>query len=1017
MKKFSVWIVILGVWCLGGFSIGAQTSHEGSAPWNKGITLVEPYRSLPVMISRSLTPEAIQQIEEKIRTLSAEEKLGQLVMPIIYPKYSAQEVQRLRRMVEKGKIGGILFQKGDVWDQYLITRSLQEFSSIPLLISLDGEWGLSMRLSPTIRYPKMRSLANVRNLDLLRQYGQDVAEQCKMMGIHINFSPVVDVNNNPKNPVIGIRSFSEDPDRVIACALSYARGLEQNGILSVAKHFPGHGNTHQDSHKELPHISSSRSTLYQTELRPFRKYFSHGFGGVMVGHLSVPALDPTPSTPTSMSRVVVTDLLQKEMGFKGLIFTDALEMQGALRKGGQPISVQALLAGNHILLGGKEPDATLSELVQAYRQGVISLETINERCRIVLAYKYILCGGLETSWQAPRYSTRQALINALNAKPYQERAMQLWREGIETVHTRRIALPLLPKSPERYAFVHVHHDGKPSDPLERAFKKQGFSVVASYHIHPSTPAKEIEKIFKALKSQSDKIILAVYDSRTAYAAATIARKMPRNKVIFAGFMSPYQTEPWKKSIQLAGAALLAYENLPQAHTAMVDKWLNTTTQSEELSPEEKKREEEEDPTIAFIYRPRIETVTSSRWVRIDSVVQDAIRRRVFPGCQIVVRYQNQEILNQAWGRTEYDPTSRAVTPYTLYDVASLTKMCATTPAIMYLWERGKISLEDSVAKYLPEMANSDLGRTTLRQLLLHQSGLPAGLNFMSPLMRSSSFGSRTPGQGTSSPLSPYNEEWISPNRSDRYSQHWGSDYFLNHEYYTVMALRLASLSLRPSKKSVYSDLGFVTLGKIIEKVTKQPLNHFVETTLYPEWGIPYLSYLPLTQGWCEPEDIAPAQMDDLYRRGKVQGWVDDETAACLGGVSGNAGLFGNATAIALVAQRYLDATRTPSSLRIQAPKSATIRLFTQTQSTDSKRSLGFMRNYKGNSQLPPQAPPSTYGHTGFTGTCAWIDPKNELIFVFLSNRTYPSRGNTRLNNEGLRASLMGYVYDVLALNS
>lgn len=555
-------------------ALGQMGSSDDLAPGGK---LQKFYHSLPTMISQKLSPSAMLQIEDRLASLTLEERLGQSIMPIIYPKYTRQEVKRLRTLVDKGKIGGILFQKGDVWEQYCLTRDLQATSPIPLMISLDGEWGLAMRLSPTIRYPKMRSLSGLQELDWLEKYGADVAQQCRAMGIHVNFSPVVDVNNNPQNPVIGVRSFSEDPSRVVACAVRYARGLEKHGVLSVAKHFPGHGNTAQDSHKELPTVSSSRATLDSIELRPFREYFAAGLGGVMVAHLSVPSLEAQPQLPTSMSRRVVTDLLQHQLGFRGLIFTDALEMRGAVQQGEQPISVQAYLAGNDILLGGKPGEVTLQELVDAYRQGVITEAVVMEKCRKILAYKYVLCGGLEPNTSGTGFETRKELVEALHRPEYLATASHLWREGVEVLHSKDLPLPWLVQALGRVSVVHIHPNNEPITPLENRLRQSGVRIVASRHIYPQTSLRDIRRILEQSQGESDRILVAVYDARSSYAAHAVARFMPSRKSIFVGFMSPYAMSPWLSVVQRAGTALLAYENLPQAYQAMLDRCLGVTT--------------------------------------------------------------------------------------------------------------------------------------------------------------------------------------------------------------------------------------------------------------------------------------------------------------------------------------------------------------------------------------------------------------------------------------------------------
>lgn len=326
-------------------------------------------------------------VDSVYQSLDLEARVGQLIMPIIYPK--PEDKTALIRRMKQEQWGGILFQKGLLADQRELTISLQQESQVPLLIALDGEWGLNMRLKDAPRYPRNKGLGNYQDLDLIKAYGAEVARQCQLMGIHVNFAPVVDVNINPKNPVIGTRSFGDTPQRVAECAVAYGEGLELGGVLSVAKHFPGHGDTSEDSHKTLPTVSASRERMDRVELYPFRSYRDAGLGGVMTAHLRVPAYDAT-GKAASLSERITTDLLRRELGFRGLVFTDALEMRGAQVSGGSSVAVEALKAGNDVLLGPSQPQQAREDILQAIHRGEVSLASIEEKCRRILAFKFAL---------------------------------------------------------------------------------------------------------------------------------------------------------------------------------------------------------------------------------------------------------------------------------------------------------------------------------------------------------------------------------------------------------------------------------------------------------------------------------------------------------------------------------------------------------------------------------------------------------------------------------------------------
>ena len=415
-KQLVRWCVSLGKQVQGGafmrhlavvsMTLGILVSCAG------GSTTAQQLPMHLVPMSERASDSLVRVASDWLSTLTIEEQIGQLIIPIWEPRYDSASRERYLRLIDQIHPGGILFRKGEPYDQYRLTHLLQERSRIPLLITADAEWGLAMRLQGTIRYPRMKFLADHCTPEEMYTLGQHMAQQCRVMGIHVSFAPVLDVNNNPKNPVIGTRSLGATPDIVISHGLALARGLEDGGVLSVAKHFPGHGNTDKDSHKTLPTVSGSLEELERVELAPFRAYIEAGLGGIMVAHLSVPALEPDVTCPTSLSHAVVTGLLREQLGFKGLIFTDGLEMRGVQRAEGLPISVAAILAGNDLLLGPLDPLASYQELLSAYRAGTLSAETIQDRCLRVLCYKLLLHAG-ETS-ERTLYNNKEELYEALH---------------------------------------------------------------------------------------------------------------------------------------------------------------------------------------------------------------------------------------------------------------------------------------------------------------------------------------------------------------------------------------------------------------------------------------------------------------------------------------------------------------------------------------------------------------------------------------------------------------------------
>ena len=896
---------------------------------------------------KSLVEQAValaqsEEVRDRVEKMSPEEQLGQLIMPIFNPTWAQRE--NYLKLIRECHLGGILFQKGTAWEQYRLTRYLQEKNKkLPLLISLDGEWGLAMRLTDALKYPRMAELSHLSEEDL-RQYGEDVARQCRVMGIHVNFSPVMDVNNNPKNPVIGTRSFGSDVQTVIRCALPYAQGLEAGGVLSVAKHFPGHGNTSADSHKTLPVVNGTRNSLNKTELAPFRAYINAHLGGIMSAHLFVPALDSTPGTPSSLSPKIVTDLLQGEMGFRGLIFTDGLGMQGVQSKGTQPIAVRALLAGNDILLGATDTRATYRQLLKAYKEGTLSPELIRDKCAKVLAWKIVLGLPIDGSMKSlPEYKTKEEFYEALNPKDLVEHNREIWRKSQDK------STPPAPNDT-----VPAEQKAQEEDPTLQLKAQKTDSV-------PKTEAQAPENIApEAEKGNSNPNQPATGSDRSAHGPLA-----PQDRAL------PFQNSP------------LLFENTLPADN-------------------DRPRKPDED-----------------RFRELDNIALQGIKLGAYPGCQVAVLHRGKPVYLKSFGTLSYKKGAQPVTVETLYDVASLSKVLATTPAIMQLVGSEKLRLNDTVEEILPEFKGSRAGKIRVKELLLHCSGLPPVINFYLELLKSRKAGenllsySAKPGwiflggNVYGNPQTLYNSTYVRRERSEEYPVRIARKMYLSRDFYTsviVPKIREANLSSPGSYR--YTDVGFLLLGRIIEAKSGLRLDEYVQQNIYRPMGLDRITYLPLDYGYTQAE-IAPTQNDKFLRKEEVCGRVEDETALCMGGVCGNAGVFANAYSVALLGEMFLREGQAEHKRIIPAKA---VRQFVSTKGAGGKRYLGFMANYKGNSNLPESASALTYGHTGFTGTALWIDPAADLVFVFLSNRTHPNRTNGKLMSREIRPRLMQAVY-------
>ncbi len=977
-------------------------------PWIPSTICAQRVSYRPNMLTSGSIDSGEKEVEGVIRTLSLEEQIGQLIIPIIYPSSGASQIAAAQQTIKRCHAGGILFQKGEAYDQWLMTQNLNSSSKIPLLITADAEWGLAMRLANTIRYPRNKGLANISDIELITRYGRSMAKQCQIMGIQVNFAPVVDVNNNPKNPVIGTRSFGDNPRNVTDYSLAYARGLEEGGVLSVAKHFPGHGNTTLDSHKTLPTITGSRSVLEKIELAPFASYFKAGFGGVMIGHLNVPALDKS-GTPASMSYAITTELLQKEMGFSGLIFTDGMQMQGMQQKGGYPISVRALLAGNDLLLGPIDPIKVHSEILTAVQQGILSKKLIEQRCRKVLLYKWILMGQSLANTKKNILS-RDDFYARLNTPEALNLADELWYQSIDIQKNDKI-LPQDRKNSSPIGILDLNESGKRA--FVEALKTIGITPKEHYTLSKQTSREKCQVVFQALKSCS-LVYVNCYTDYNADLAQLVAQLSNETDVVFTLFASDYQLPKWTNSLKRAKAIAIAYESNDEALRAVAARFYNIEPQDLEICRPPKGKMEvkkNKSPEKKGSYRT---------FAALDSIAEAALSQKAFPGCQIVVLHRGKTLYNKAFGTLDGLTNSPRVTEKTLFDIASVTKAFGTTPIIMDLVAKKKLKLSDRVDTHLPELANTPVGAINIKDLLLHQAGLIPTINFYLALMEPSSlsngsyFSYRYQPQWTQidenvwvDPNFRWRKELVQDHEDSNFSLHFGRS-FINKTFRESVLQQIAQSPLRSVGSYTYSDVSFILLGMIAERVSKQPLNELLTQLIVQPMHLKSYTYNPLEHG-VNMRDIAPTQAA-CPLRGLVRGTVDDESAAVLGGIAGNAGIFATASYLAQVAE-MIRCQGTFKGKRILPDR--IVRLFINTLGRGNKRALGFDHNRSGYGQIPSNASMNTYGHTGFTGCAVWIDPSRELVYVFLSNRTYPSRMNKKLNTLQVRPKLMEAAIDAI----
>jgi len=970
-------------------------------------------QKLPNLFREVDQQKMTQWVDSIFDSMTLDERIGQLIVLKTDPGASYQE-STIKR-IKDYKAGGILFSGGDLTDQAASMNAFQKASRIPLWITFDGEWGLSMRLNNTPRFPKNIMLGAISDNDLIRRYGEEVGRECRELGIHINFAPVLDINDNPDNPVIGTRSFGERQQAVSEKGIAYAKGLESQRIISVGKHFPGHGNTSEDSHKTLPVINHSKAHLEEVELYPFAHYVQEGFAGIMTGHLSVPALDRSSDMPASLSPEIVTGLLKNKWGFNGLSFTDALEMKGATSNKGNS-SVLALLAGNDVLVCPERIAVDFAAIKEAVKSGVVKLSVIEEACKKILQYKYIT--GLndykpvEMKGLQRRISTDYAdwLVQKLN------------NEAVTLLKNSASLIPVQGLDKNRIAVVSIGVNDDPDFWKRMAL----YGKFDFFRLKANATANETETVFSQVKKYR-RIICAIHSDRMDDFSQLQALTKEK-EVHLCFFTSPYTLSKYAQSISSAQSVTLAYENTQGAQNAAAEMLMGGIAAKGKLPA-----------TVSGIFdygagletakvrlsyqKPQEVGMNGTVLKKIDAIVNEGIKKQAFPGCQIVVAKNGVVVYNQTFGFFDYANT-HPVEGSDVYDLASMTKALATVPAIMKLTDAKKIALSDKLSRYIPQLKNTDKEELTVRDALFHETGLPAFLPFYRFLIDENSFSGLLYSRRRDLTYRilydtnvymrtdfKFYPDKVSKTPQKGISKQVAENFYIKDNFQQEMLDSIIATPLKAKKGYLYSDLNFVLLKEAVENIAGQSLDKFVYANFYSRLGAHSTGFLPLQK--IKKTAIAPTENDQFLRNQILIGYPHDETAALMGGVSGNAGLFSNANDLAKLLQMFLNLGEYGGERYLSRE---TTLLFTKTKSPNSRRGLGFDKPDTASPQNSPtgeSAPASTYGHTGFTGTCFWVDPDNQLIFIFLTNRIYPSRTYKQLMEMNIRPRIQDVIYEAI----
>ena len=945
-----------------------------------------------------------QWVDSVYNSLTLEERVGQLFMPIVESNSSWKG--RISNYIKHQKIGGVVFSKGTLPVQAEMTNYLQSISSTPLFVAQDGEWGLSMRLTDAPRYPRNQVVGAITDEATLYAYGKETARQCREMGIHINFTPSLDVHSNPKNPVIGTRSYGEDPSSVAYQGIAFSKGMEDHGVMAVAKHFPGHGDTSEDSHHTLPSINHSLERLQQVELLPFQEYIDAGLSGMMTAHLDVKALN-TNGLPASLSPEIGVKLLKEEMGFTGLTFTDGLRMKGVST---QPnMSVKALLAGNDILLGTVDVPKEFNNVMKAVNDGIISAELLEEKVRRVLNYKFILNVHQFTP------INKATLHNTINSPESEWMRRTIYDKVMTLVQNNENLLPVTGLDQKRIASVAIGNEA------HSVFQKwlNRYTKVDSY----STTVANIGSLSAQLKDY-DFVIFSIHDRkvRETTALQQVIKNATNSVVVL--FDSPYSLDFIPKSATTADALVVAYDNTREAQMSAAQAIFGGIEFSGELpvsTQHYKVRTGIKTTKTRLSYSlPEEVGIPSARFDHIEQIAIEGVRQRAYPGCQVLVAKDGVVIYDRAFGTLDYSG-KEIVDLETVYDLASITKGAATVPAIMKLYDDNKIRLQDRVSQHLGEAKGTNKVNITIREALFHETGLVAFIPYYRSAIDDDSYKGSLFGRRSAVHHAQYAGAW---GRTDYQFKSELLNDQLTEEFYLPVAENLYASSkmkdtllrdimesnLRP-KRYRYSCLNFMLLKEIIERTAKNDLNSFLQESLYSKLGSTSTTFQPLK--YYTADNIAPTENDPFFRQQKIRGYVHDEGAALLGGISGNAGLFSNANDLAKIFQMWLNGGEYGSERLVSKE---TLTLFTQSKSGRSRRGLGFDKPEINNTRLSPTsplAPASVYGHTGFTGTSFWVDPDNQMIYIFLSNRVYPSRTPNRLSSLKIRERIQDEIYKAI----
>jgi beta-glucosidase-like glycosyl hydrolase/CubicO group peptidase (beta-lactamase class C family) len=951
----------------------------------------------------------VPEVDSILNSMSVKDMVAQSIWVEAWAGEEKNNFTRISDLVTNYGIGGVIFFEGSLEDQVDFIARLDKLTGIPLVYALDAEWGTGMRLKGIEDFPYQMTLGAIQNDSLLYLMGAAVAGQCHEAGINLNLAPVADVNNNPRNPVINYRSFGEDPEKVAKKAAMYMKGMQDNGVMACAKHFPGHGDTETDSHFGLPVINVKRERFESVEFVPFRFLISQGVGAVMTAHVNAPALDNTPKLPATFSSKVITGLLKEKMGFKGLVLTDALNMAGAtLTFPSGKADAEAYAAGNDVLEYSTDPEKAIGEILKRVEKGDISIEDVRTKCRKILAAKHWM--ALEKDRRMTGADSTGAVSVdsvALHASPPYALIRDLYADAITLIENNDNVIPIGRLDRLRIATVAVNS----SSQAEFQTMVSRYTHADHYFLDPEN-LRTSEFVYSKLR-EYDIVIAGITGLElrpsssfgvTPALTNAVNRLASQQGTIITWFGNPYGLDRLNLTSTPSGL-IVAYQDNSYTQQAAVQVIFGALGASGKLPvtinikyPEGYGLKSPGNLRLQYGFPENAGLSSEILNSRIDSIAVAGLDSMAYPGCQVLIARKGIVVFNKSYGYHTYDSTLK-VKEDDLWDLASVTKVSAATPSLMLLNDRGLFDPDRTLGSYLPWYRFSNKGDMVLRDMLAHQAGMTPFIPFYRYTVKE---------DGT------FKKGIFSDRENRRYAMPVTDSLYINR-HYTREIFKEIRDSKTGQKKYVYSDLTFILAAEIIESLTDTTIDKFAPVNIYNPIGAFDITYNPLNR---YPKDrIIPTEYDSTFRKQLIWGTVHDEGAAMLGGVSGHAGLFATGNDLLKLWEMYRRGG-TYGGTRILSQE--VLKEYTRVQfpENDNRRGLCFDKPMLPNDTIPPEdiypcksASPSSFGHSGFTGTFVWVDPEAELTYVFLSNHVYPTRNNYKLSEMKIRASILQVAYD------